>query len=110
MELNDQHAELPTLVAPTAAQWSLVRTRMNVINSQLEEMEARLEGEPDMLESDEIVRRMEALQEKFEKVMGQLAAFDDEGGQAIREAKEEFRKILRRYRESRRSRGRQPAH
>lgn len=66
-----------------------------MIESELEG--ARREPEPDT----EVVRRLEELQDKFEAVMSHLSSFDEEGDESIRAAKEEFRRIVRRYRDSR---------
>lgn len=75
--------------------WTRVRDRIEEIASRMDAIESRLDHEG---ENAETVQRLERLQEKFEVVMRQLAAFDDEGEAQIRRAKEEFRRILRRHR------------
>jgi archaellum component FlaC len=76
---------------------------MDRINRDLDVLEDEL-SDHELASTDETIRRMEALQEKFELVMGQLSAIDDDGGAAIEDAKEEFRKIVKRYRQSRAAR------
>lgn len=90
----------PTI--PTADQWESVRLRIQRIWSDMETIAHQL-VENDVSDDDEVIARLEALQEKFEKVMGQLAAFDDEGQEVVRSAKEEFRKIVRKYQLSRKA-------
>jgi hypothetical protein len=72
---------------------------MKRINSDLDVLESALVDHENSA-MDDVVRRMEHLQEKFELVMGALSAIDDDDGADIQEAKEEFRRIVKRYRES----------
>lgn len=93
---------------PVSEQWASVRLRIHQIQSAMETIanELKLQSET---ATDDVVERLGSLQDKFEKVMGQLATFDDEGDDGIRRAKEEFAEIVERYRISKKN-GKAPVH
>lgn len=84
---------------PATRTWQSVRNRIYRIDSDLEMIQAELR-EQRHSDADEVLHRLEGLQKKFEEVMGQLAAFDDDRDESVRHAKEEFRRIVRRYQTS----------
>jgi len=83
-----------------ARTWQSVRNRIYRIDSDLEMIQAELK-EQRHSDADEVLRRLEGLQKKFEEVMGQFAALDDDHDESVRHAKEEFRRIVHRYQTSR---------
>lgn len=87
---------------PVTAQWEAVRHRIHRIQMDMERIALEITSNEDAVTGD-VVRRLEGLQEKFERIMGQLAAFDDEGQEVVRNAKEEFRRIVGRYQLSRKA-------
>lgn len=88
---------MKTADIPVSEQWASVRHRINQIRSVMESIAHDL-TEREEEATDEVIQRLEALQEKFERVMGQLSAFDDESDDCVRKAKEEFGRIVERYR------------